>query len=138
VIGTPEFSTDGYLPYKTTIRDAFGKGVSHGTIIKTYSVTNLAVKDAARRYSPAEVISVERAVVGGTPEYISTSYVERSHLTLRQSCKRFARLGTGFSKKLTNHCAAVALHPRLPHLKAQCACLLTGRCRVWFRYQFAR
>jgi hypothetical protein len=44
------------------------------------------------------------------PAQISTSYVERSHLTLRQSCKRFARFGNGFSKKLELHCAAVALH----------------------------
>ena len=33
-----------------------------------------------------------------------------SHLTLRQSCKRFARLGNGFSKRLENHCAAVSLY----------------------------
>jgi hypothetical protein len=30
-------------------------GASHGIIVKTYGVTNLAVKDAARRYNPAEV-----------------------------------------------------------------------------------
>ena len=110
VIGTPEFSTDGYLPYKTTIRDAFGQSVAHGTITKTYSVTHLAVKDAARRYSPAQVIAVERDVVSGAPEQISTSYVERGNLTLRQTCKRFARLGLGFSKRVENHCAAVSLY----------------------------
>jgi hypothetical protein len=48
--------------------------------------------------------------VYGVPAQISTSYVERSHLTLRQSCKRFVRLGTGFSKKLENHAAAVSLY----------------------------
>jgi len=58
-------------------------------------------KDAARRYSPAEVIAVVRSVVNGDPEYISTSYVERSHLTLRQSCKRFQRLDNDFSKRLS-------------------------------------
>ena len=41
---------------------------------------------------------------------ISTSNVEHSHLTLRQSCKRFTRLGNGYSKKLDNHCAAIALY----------------------------
>lgn len=110
VIGTPEISTDGFLPYQNAIRDAFGNRVAHGVIVKTYSVTHLAVKDAARRYSPAEVIAVSRDVVSGVPSQISTSYVERSHLTLRQSCKRFARLGNGFSKKLEPHRAAVALH----------------------------
>jgi IS1 family transposase len=110
VIGAPEISTDGYHPYKNAIRDAFVGRAAHGTIIKTYSVTHLAVKEAARRYSPAEVIAVEREVVNGVPAQISTSYVERSHLTMRMSCKRFARLGNGFSKKLDNHRAAVSLH----------------------------
>jgi hypothetical protein len=82
----------------------------HGTITKTYSVTHLAVKEAARRYSPAEVVAVARDVVSGVPAQISTSYVERSHLTLRQSSKRFARLGNGFSKRLEPHCAAVSLY----------------------------
>jgi hypothetical protein len=62
------------------------------------------------RYSPAAVVAVEREAVYGVPAQISTSYVERSHLTLRQSRKRFVRLGTGFSKKLENHAAAVSLY----------------------------
>jgi hypothetical protein len=79
-------------------------------IVKTYSVTNLAVKDAARRYSPAEVVAVSREVVSGIPAHISTSYVERQNLRLRMTQKRFARLTNGFSKKLTNHAAAVSLY----------------------------
>lgn len=110
VLGTPEISTDGYTPYPGAIRAAFGNRVAHGQIVKTYSVTHLAVNEAARRYSPAEVVAVSREVVSGVPADISTSYVERSHLTLRQSCKRFARLGLGFSKKLEHHGAAVSLH----------------------------
>jgi IS1 family transposase len=110
VIGLPEISTDGYKPYQNAIRDAFGNRVAHGTITKTYSVTHLAVKEAARRYSPAEVIAVERDVVSGVPSHISTSYVERSNLTLRMSSKRFARLSNGFSKKMEPHCAAVSLY----------------------------
>lgn len=67
-------------------------------------------KDAARRYSPAEVVAVSREVESGTPSYISTSYVERQNLTLRMTQKRFARLTNGFSKKLTNHAVAVSLY----------------------------
>ena len=110
VIGLPEISTDGFLPYRNAIRTEFGNRIAHGTINKTYSVTHLAVKEASRRYSPAQVIAVARDVVSGVPAEISTSYVERSHLTLRQSCKRFARLGNGFSKKLEQHCAVVSLY----------------------------
>jgi hypothetical protein len=110
VLGVPEISSDGYLPYLPAIRDAFGGRASHGVIDKTYSVTHLTVKDAARRYSPAAVIAVERNVVSGDPVEISTSYVERAHLTMRMSSKRFARLSNGFSKRLENHAAAVSLY----------------------------
>jgi IS1 family transposase len=110
VIGAPEISTDGFHPYKNAIRDAFHGRAHHGVIVKTYSVTNLAVKDAARRYSPAEVVAVERDVVSGVPAHISTSYVERQNLTLRMTQKRFARLTNGFSKKLDHHAAAVSLY----------------------------
>jgi hypothetical protein len=54
---------------------------------------------------------VSREVVSGDPEqYLSTSYVERQNLSLRMGQRRFARLTNGFSKKLDNHVAAVALY----------------------------
>jgi IS1 family transposase len=110
VIGQPEISTDGFHPYRLAIRDAFGDGASHGVIVKTYSVTHL-VKEAQGRYSPAAVVAVERQVVTGDPDqYVSTSYVERQNLSLRMGSRRFTRLTNGFSKKLDNHVAAVALY----------------------------
>src|SRR5437879_5556041 len=75
---------------------------AHGVIVKTYSVTDLR-KDAAHRYSPAAVVAVSREVVSGEPEDISTSYVERSNLSIRMASRRFTRLTNGFSKKLDNH-----------------------------------
>ena len=110
VIGTPEFSTDGLASYQYAICKTFGPKVAHGVINKTYSVTHLAVTEASRRYSPAQVVAVERTAVYGDPEHISTSYVERQNLTIRMASKRFARLSNGFSKKLDCHLAAVALH----------------------------
>jgi IS1 family transposase len=110
VIGAPEISTDGLHFYKNAIRDAFDGRASHGVINKTYSVTHLAVTEASRRYSPAQVVAVAREVVSGEPEHISTSYVERSNLTLRMASKRFARLSNGFSKKIDYHLAAVGLY----------------------------
>jgi len=110
VIGQPEISTDGFHPYRMAIRDAFGDSASHGVIVKTYSVTHL-VKEAQGRYSPAAVVAVSREVVSGDPEqYVSTSYVERQNLSLRMGQRRFTRLTNGFSKKLDNHVAAVALY----------------------------
>ena len=109
VLGSPEISSDGFKPYLPAIRTEFSNS-AHGVIEKTFSVTHLNMHQSQHRYSPAAVVAVEREAVYGVPAQISTSYVERSHLTLRQSCKRFVRLGTGFSKKLDNHGAAVSLY----------------------------
>jgi IS1 family transposase len=108
VLGSPEISTDGWHPYKVSIRDAF-RNSAHGVIVKTYSVTDLR-KDAAHRYSPAAVVAVSREVAAGAPADISTSYVERSNLSIRMASRRFTRLTNGFSKKLENHAAAVSLY----------------------------
>ncbi|HEX5386495.1 MAG TPA: hypothetical protein VFW66_07360, partial [Gemmatimonadales bacterium] len=43
------------------------------------------------------------------PDLISTSYVERSNLTLRMQNRRFTRLTNAFSKKAVNHAHAVSL-----------------------------
>src|ERR1700733_5920871 len=110
VIGVPEISTDGLHYYKPAIRDAFGKGVAHGVVHKTYSVTHLNVNEASRRYSPAQVVAVEYDAVSGLPEHISTSYAERQNLSLRMASKRFSRLSNGFSKKIDCHLAAVSLY----------------------------
>lgn len=50
--------------------------------------------------------------VSGTPDEreISTSYVERQNLTMRQGIRRFTRLTNGFSKRRENLCGAVSLH----------------------------
>lgn len=110
VLGAPEISTDGFHPYRPAIRDAFGNRVAHGVVAKTYSVTNLATPEASRRYSPAPVVAVNYDVVSGVPAEISTSYAERGNLSIRMACRRFTRLTNGFSKKLENHIAAVALY----------------------------
>jgi IS1 family transposase len=108
VLGAPEISTDGWHPYKLSIRDAF-RNSAHGVIVKTISVVDLR-QSAAHRYSPAEVIAVAREAIQGVPAEISTSYVERSNLSVRMASRRFTRLTNGFSKKLENHAAAVSLY----------------------------
>ena len=41
---------------------------------------------------------------------MSTSYIERANLTMKMGMRRFTRLTNGFSKKIENHSASVAIH----------------------------
>jgi len=108
ILGEPEISTDGFRSYHSAIRRAFAGRVHHGQIVKKY--VGEPAYDAARRYSPGIVVSVDRQVVDGSPSYISTSYVERSNLSMRMGSRRLTRLTNGFSKKLENHLAAISLY----------------------------
>jgi IS1 family transposase len=108
VLGAPEISTDAFNQYPNAVEAAFGVDCTFGTIEKHYSAPQAV--EAARRYSPAEVVSISTRAVVGRPSHISTSYVERQNLTLRMAQRRFTRLTNAFSKKLENHCAAVALY----------------------------
>jgi IS1 family transposase len=108
VLGAPEISTDGFRPYAAAIRRQFGDAVAHGVIVKRYA--NETGRDASRRYSPAHVVAVDRDVVSGVPLHISTSYVERSNLSMRMGARRLTRLTNGFSKKIENHVAAISLY----------------------------
>jgi hypothetical protein len=79
--------------------------------LKTYSVTNLN-KDAASRYSPAEVVKIEKTVITGMPDIsrICTSHVEKQNHILGMHCHRLTRLTNAFSRKFENSNAAVSLN----------------------------
>jgi IS1 family transposase len=104
-----QISSDALPAYRSAIEKSFGSDADYGSVVKTFGAT--AVEEA-RRYSPAEVVKVERKVISGSPDkdLISTSYVEKQNHTLRMHCRRLSRLTNAFSKKLENFKAAVALH----------------------------
>jgi IS1 family transposase len=106
-----QLSTDGLSAYADAVERGFGSEIDYGQIEKTYSVTNLN-KEAASRYSPAEVVKIKRAIVNGMPDVsrITTSHVEKQNHTLRMHCRRLTRLTNAFSRKLENFEAAVALN----------------------------
>jgi hypothetical protein len=79
-------------------------------MVKTYVQLEPAV-DSARRYSPPVCTGASKVRIIGRPDpdLVSTSYVERSKLTIRMQNRRFTRLTNAFSKKAENHAHAASL-----------------------------
>lgn len=106
-----QITTDGLRLYLDAVQEAFGAdGADYAQLIKIFGAPE--GKGNERRYSPAQCVGIKKIAVDGDPDakHVSTSYVERQNLNMRMGMRRFTRLTNAFSKKLENHCHALALY----------------------------
>ncbi|WP_441289351.1 IS1 family transposase [Sorangium sp. KYC3313] len=108
----PQITTDGLGLYAQPIAANFGRAVPYMQTVKNFS-------SRPGKPGTSEKFAVERGVdfiqkraIFGTPDPAkATNFaIERSNLTARQWNARLRRRTLAFSKKLSRHRAAIALH----------------------------
>ena len=102
-----QLTSDGHRPYLEAVESAFNLNIDYAMLVKIYGSDQ-----TEKRYSPAKCLGCDVKTVTGQPDpkHINTSFIERQNWSVRTAMRRYTRLSNGFSRKIENHCAAVALN----------------------------
>ncbi len=105
-----QLTTDGFHFYQRGVENVFAGQADFAQLVKLYGDYGQHGSDA--KYSPGPIVETISKIRDGRPDprHISTSYVERSNLSLRMHLRRFTRLTNAFSKTVKNLKDAVALY----------------------------
>jgi IS1 family transposase len=103
-----QLTSDGHKPYLEAVEGAFGGDIDYAMLVKIYGTA----PEGQRRYSPAICTGASKHRIEGNPnpKHVSTSFVERSNLSIRMGNRRMTRLTNAFSKKAENHAHMMAIY----------------------------
>jgi len=103
-----QLTTDGHRAYLEAVDEVFGTAIDYAMLVKVYG----AAPEGQRRYSPAVCTGAIKHRIEGNPnpKHVSTSFVERSNLSIRMGNRRMTRLTNAFSKKVENHAHMMSIY----------------------------
>ena len=108
LVNRVQLTSDGHKAYLEAVEGAFGADIDYAMLVK------LMARRQKRQgpLQPRRMLGARKDRIEGKPDmrHISTSYSERSNLTMRMHNRRFTRLTNAFSKKFENHAHMVAIY----------------------------